>query len=115
MSAPIRVTVWNIPEPDELVFMSWYLGGEVFRSGCCFRRAEGRIFTFGAGHQEWPVFHQPEIRQVLANAVACAHGEGSAAVEPRAPREAATGWFEQSDGGPGRRGVRVAAVLYRRG
>jgi trehalose utilization protein len=85
---------FDIPEPDELVFISWFTGGEVFRSGCCFRRGLGRIFYFGAGHQEWPVFHQREIGQVLANAVAWAHGGEEPDVAPGVPTHAPTGWFE---------------------
>jgi len=88
---------FGIPEPDELVFVSWFTGGEVFRSGCCFRRGAGRIFYFGAGHQEWPVYHQPEIRQVLANAVAWAAGEDDPGISPQAPLHAETGWFEQAN------------------
>ncbi|OPG89464.1 trehalose utilization protein ThuA, partial [Bacillus spizizenii] len=29
---------FEIPAPDELVFVSWFEGGEVFRSGCCYKR-----------------------------------------------------------------------------
>lgn len=58
-----------IPEPDELVFISWFEGGEVFRSGCCFKREKGRIFYFRPGHEAFPVYHQKEIQQVIINAV----------------------------------------------
>jgi trehalose utilization protein len=88
-----------IPEPDELVLVSWFSGGEVFRSGCCWRRGAGRIAYLGAGHQEWPVFHQPEIRQLLANAVAWAHGEDGEGTPARLPEHAETGWFEQAGRG----------------
>lgn len=64
---------FDIPAPDELVFISSFAGGEVFRSGCCFRRGRGRIFYFSPGHEEYPVYHQKEIRLVLANAVEWAH------------------------------------------
>jgi trehalose utilization protein len=64
---------FDIPAPDELVFISSFAGGEVFRSGCCFRRGRGRIFYFSPGHEEYPVYHQQEIRQILANAVEWAH------------------------------------------
>ncbi len=57
-----------IPEPDELVFVSWFSGGEVFRSGCCFKRGNGRIFYFRPGHETFPVYHQPEVQKVLINA-----------------------------------------------
>ena len=60
---------FDIPAPDELVFVSWFQGGEVFRSGCCFRRGAGRIFYFRPGHETYPTYHQPLIQQVIANAV----------------------------------------------
>jgi trehalose utilization protein len=66
---------FDIAPPDELVFISSYEGGEVFRSGCCFYRGGGRIFYFGPGHEEYPVYFQPDIQRVIANAVAwCAGG-----------------------------------------
>ncbi len=59
---------FDIPQPDELVFLSSFTGGEVFRSGCCFVRGQGRIFYFGPGHETYPVYHQKEVQQILANA-----------------------------------------------
>jgi trehalose utilization protein len=59
----------DLPEPDELVFISSYSGGAVFRSGCCFRRGDGRIFYFSPGDQQYPVYRQPEVRRVIANAI----------------------------------------------
>ncbi len=64
---------FDIPTPDELVFVSSFTGGEVFRSGCTFRRGHGRIFYFSPGDQDYPVYHHPDIRRVLANGVAWAH------------------------------------------
>jgi trehalose utilization protein len=60
---------FDIPSPEELVFISSFAGGEVFRSGCCFYRGAGRVFYFGPGDQEFPVYHQPEIQRVVANGV----------------------------------------------
>lgn len=60
---------FDIPPPDELVFLSSFEGGEVFRSGCCFYRGAGRIVYFSPGDQEFPVYHQPEIQRVIANSV----------------------------------------------
>ncbi|MET7334254.1 ThuA domain-containing protein [Nonomuraea sp. NPDC005650] len=60
---------FGIPEPNELVFISNFSGGEVFRSGCCFRRGLGKIFYFSPGDQEYPVYYHPDVRRVLANAV----------------------------------------------
>jgi trehalose utilization protein len=61
--------VFDIPSPDELVFVSSFEGGEVFRSGCGFHRGAGRIFYFSPGDQDYPVYHHPDVRRVIANAV----------------------------------------------
>jgi trehalose utilization protein len=60
---------FDIPEPDSLVFVSWFQGGEVFRSGCCYYRGEGRIFYFRPGHETHPTYFQEEVQHVIANAV----------------------------------------------
>jgi trehalose utilization protein len=60
---------FDVPPPDELVFISSFSGGEVFRSGCCWTRGRGRIFYFSPGHETNPVYHQPEVQRVLVNAV----------------------------------------------
>jgi trehalose utilization protein len=61
--------VFEIPEPEELVFLSWFAGGEVFRSGCCYTRGRGRIFYFQPGHETFPTYHDATIQRVIANAV----------------------------------------------
>jgi trehalose utilization protein len=60
---------FDIPRPDELVFISWFAGGEVFRSGCCWQRGHGRIFYLGPGHETFPIYQNEQIQRVLANAV----------------------------------------------
>ncbi len=60
---------FDIPEPDELIFISSFTGGEVFRSGCTWRRGKGKIFYFSPGDQAFPVYDHPDIQQVLANGV----------------------------------------------
>lgn len=59
---------FDIPEPDRLVFISWFPGGEVFRSGCCYHRGNGKVFYFRPGHETFPTFYQAEVRQVIGNA-----------------------------------------------
>jgi trehalose utilization protein len=59
---------FDIPAPDTLVFVSWFQGGEVFRSGCCYHRGRGKIFYFRPGHESYPTYYQAEVRQVIANA-----------------------------------------------
>jgi trehalose utilization protein len=60
---------FDIPAPDTLVFLSWFAGGDVFRSGCCYYRGAGKVFYFRPGHETYPIFYQPEIQRVLRNAV----------------------------------------------
>jgi trehalose utilization protein len=60
---------FDIPAPDRLVLVSWFKGGEIFRSGCCFERGRGRIFYFRPGHETHPTYFQPPVRRVIANAV----------------------------------------------
>ena len=63
---------FDVPAPDTLVFTSWFEGGETFRSGCCYRRGNGRVFYFRPGHETYPIYHNEAVRQVLRNAVAWA-------------------------------------------
>ena len=59
---------FDIPTPDKLIFVSWFEGGEVFRSGCVWERGHGRIFYFRPGHETYPIYHNQEIMRVLTNA-----------------------------------------------
>jgi len=60
---------FDIPKPDELVFISWFQGGEVFRSGCCFYRGMGKIFYFRPGHETYPIYYDSNVLKVIGNAV----------------------------------------------
>ncbi len=59
---------FDIPEPDKLIFISWFEGGEVFRSGCCWERGHGRVFYFRPGHETYPTYHNETVIRVIANA-----------------------------------------------
>lgn len=76
---------FDIPAPDELIFLSSFDGGEVFRSGVTFFRGHGRIFYFSPGDQRYPVYHQPEIRRIIANGITWA----AQPQRPRTPPEVA--------------------------
>lgn len=89
---------FDIPAPDELVFVSNFTGGEVFRSGCCFRRGKGRVFYFSPGHETYPVFHRRDIGQVLSNAVRWAHVPEVHAVETTKSPNAPVNWFVSQQG-----------------
>ena len=60
---------FDIPAPDELVFISSFSGGEVFRSGVTYTRGRGKIFYFSPGDQAYPVYEHPDVQRVLANGV----------------------------------------------
>jgi trehalose utilization protein len=68
---------FGIPTPDETVFISWFAGGEVFRSGCCWKRGNGKIFYFRPGHESFPTYRQAEVQTVIRNGVHWAAPEGS--------------------------------------
>ena len=74
---------FTIPEPEELIFISWFEGGDVLRSGCCWTRGAGRIFYFSPGHELYPIYHQPEIQRAIRNAVHWAAPRGEPANVPR--------------------------------
>lgn len=60
---------FDVPDPDELLFISWFEGGEVFRSGAVWHRGRGRIFYFRPGHETHPIFYHPDVLKVLTNGV----------------------------------------------
>jgi len=68
---------FDIPHPDELIFLSSFAGGEAFRSGCCWRRGAGHIFYFRPGHETVPTYHDPRILRVIENAIRWACPTGS--------------------------------------
>lgn len=82
---------FGVPAPEEQVFISWFEGGEVFRSGCCWRRGNGRIFYFRPGHEIYPTYFDRNVRRVIANAVEWARPQGfwhnSASKRPDSPEQ----------------------------
>ncbi len=60
---------FDIPQPDQLVFISWFQGGEVFRSGCCWHRGLGKVFYFRPGHETIPIYYNEHILKVIYNGV----------------------------------------------
>ena len=88
---------FGIPNPDEVVFLSWFEGGEVFRSGCTWKRGNGKIFYFRPGHETYPTYFQKEVQAVILNAVRWARPEGSRWIDscPNVPIEKAAEKIEQ--------------------
>ena len=66
---------FEIPKPDDLLFVSWVPGGEVFRSGCCWTRGLGRVFYFQPGHESCPTYYNETVQKVIKNAVRWAYQE----------------------------------------
>lgn len=60
---------FDIPKPDDIVFLGWFREGEVFRSGCTFTRGYGKIFYFQPGHEEAPVYEIPAIQKIIINSI----------------------------------------------
>jgi len=59
---------FGIPNPDDIVFMSWFKGGELFRSGNVFNVERGKVFYFQPGHETYPIYHDKQIQKVILNA-----------------------------------------------
>jgi trehalose utilization protein len=79
---------FDVPKPEELIFISTFSGGEVFRSGCTWTRGHGRIFFFSPGDQDYPVYHHPDVQRVIANGVLWASPPDQARVLPELRRHA---------------------------
>jgi len=60
---------FDIPAPDELILVSWFTGGEIFRSGATYTRGRGKIFYFRPGHETYPTYHHAEVQKVIGNGV----------------------------------------------
>ena len=58
---------FDIPTPDELLMLSWFQGGEVFRSVCTWSRGHGRVVYVRPGHETLPIYHNKEILRLVAN------------------------------------------------
>ncbi len=77
--------MFDIPAPDEQIFISWFEGGEVFRSGCTWTRGKGRIFYFRPGHETFPIYYNENVQRVIANGVKWANQNSSAPYRLNAP------------------------------
>lgn len=60
---------FDIPTPDDLIFIGWFPGGEVFRSGFTYHYGKGKIFYFQPGHETFPTYYDVNIRKIIYNAV----------------------------------------------
>jgi trehalose utilization protein len=81
---------FDVPAPEATVFISWFAGGNVFRSGCCYTRGKGKIFYFRPGHETFPTYRQREVQLVIRNAVRWAapgHGPVMKLGDPEPPLE----------------------------
>ena len=71
-----------IPEPQDTVFISWFVGGEVCRSGVTYKRGAGNVFYFRPGHETYPTYHQKPVQTVLKNAIRWAHNSSPRLQDP---------------------------------
>ena len=60
---------FTVPNPDKVLLIGNYSGGEVFRSGLLYERVNGKIFYFQPGHETFPTYHVPEVQTIIKNAV----------------------------------------------
>ncbi len=60
---------FDIPCPDEQIFLGWFSGGEVFRSGNVWNRGLGKVFYFQPGHETNRSFYNEYVQRIITNAV----------------------------------------------
>ncbi len=82
---------FDVPEPQETLLISSFTGGEVFRSGCTWRRGAGKVFYFRPGHETYPTYFHPSVLRIISNAVRWTAPTGTMSIE--APKKQ-MGWFE---------------------
>jgi trehalose utilization protein len=75
---------FGVPEPLETVFVSWFQGGEVFRSGLTYKRGAGNVFYFRPGHETYPTYHDANVQRVISNAVRWAYNPAARLADPNA-------------------------------
>jgi trehalose utilization protein len=75
---------FGVPDPMETVFVSWFQGGEVFRSGLTYKRGAGSIFYFRPGHETYPTYHDANVQRVIANGVKWAFNPAPRIANPNA-------------------------------
>lgn len=73
---------FGVPEPLETVFISWFQGGEVFRSGLTYKRGAGNVFYFRPGHETYPTYHNADVQRVIANGVKWAYNPATRVIDP---------------------------------
>ncbi len=78
---------FDIPTPDELIMLSWFQGGNVFRSCCTWTRGKGKIVYFRPGHETHPTYHKPEIQRIICNALRWAAPTSNSPYTSRATHE----------------------------
>jgi trehalose utilization protein len=91
---------FGIPTPDEQIFLSWFEGGEVFRSGCTYKRGAGKIFYFRPGHETYPTYYHESVKLVIQNSCRWLAPEGPRWIDgaPNIPVEKAPERIEQKGG-----------------
>lgn len=78
----------DIPVPDELIFISWYAGGNIGRSGYTYKRGAGKVFCFTPGHSSYDLMKYPEFHQVVSNGIRWAKPVSRPAVQSKGRLEA---------------------------
>lgn len=61
--------LFDVPKPDDILMVSWYPSGEVFRSVCTWTRGNGRIVHIKPGHETFPIYYNENVQKLIRNAV----------------------------------------------
>ncbi|HEX8912764.1 MAG TPA: ThuA domain-containing protein [Humisphaera sp.] len=84
---------FDVPDPEELVMVSSFTGGEVCRSLMTWTRGAGRVVYFRPGHELYATYHDPQVLRVINNA--CRYAATPAGRRPAVRYgKHPTGWIE---------------------
>ena len=60
---------FDIPKPEDVIFTSWFSGGNLFRGACTWHRGYGKVFYFHPGHETHYSYYHPEVLKIIGNAI----------------------------------------------
>lgn len=58
---------FDIPKPDDLLYLGWFDSGEACRSVCTWYRGYGKIVYLQPGHETNPTFYHPDMQRLIQN------------------------------------------------
>ena len=68
MTEEVYSEPFAIPVPDELLFVTWYEDGNIFRGGATWHRGLGKVVYLHPGHENCRTFYNENVQRLIRNA-----------------------------------------------